>query len=211
MFGEAKGPLNIPPERDLDGALLAFITRRNTVMPIAARLTHDQAAAVFMLGESVESSGSDPRRAGMSVREVGTNPFIIGDKAEEGNRFHAFLQKGGDRVQAYLLNTGGVGEVARVEGNRRIVDQKVRRVAIPEMAAIIRAIARGTVEWGKDPYWDLQVPAKVEGADMTKFDYENFYEPEAIQSMVGALRAERIEYIKGFPGLRPEIVEAARY
>ena len=71
--------LNLLPIAKLDRLMLAFITRRNTVMPIASKLSSEQAAAAFMLGESIESTGGDPKRAGESVRVVGTNPFIIGD------------------------------------------------------------------------------------------------------------------------------------
>jgi phosphoenolpyruvate carboxykinase (ATP) len=180
-------------------------------MPMAAKLTKEQAAASFMLGESVESSGGDPSRAGMSVRSVGTNPFIVGDKAEEGNRFFEFLQAAGDRVQAYLLNTGGVGEIAHVKKGKRVVTQDVLRVEIQEMSSIIRGIARDTIVWEKHPLWDLQVPAKVEGVDMAKFDPARFYEQRQIQDMVEQLREERGEYMQGFPGLRSEIVAAAKY
>ncbi|MEE8198774.1 MAG: phosphoenolpyruvate carboxykinase, partial [Thermoplasmata archaeon] len=199
-FGDSMGPIDVPPATELDGALVAFITRRNTVMPLAAKLTREQAAAFFMLGESVESSGGDPRRAGMSVRQVGTNPFIIGNEAEEGNRFYRFLQAGGDRVRAFLLNTGGVGEIAEVDDGKRVVSQEVLRIEIPEMAAMIRGIARGTIAWQGHPYWDLQVPAKVEGVDLSKFDLDRFYEEGQIQAMVETLRKERREYLKGFPG-----------
>ncbi len=208
-FGEFMGPVDIPSAEELDGALVAFITRRSTVMPMAAKLTAEQAAAAFMLGESVESTGGDPRRVGMSVREVGTNPFIIGDKAQEGNRFCEFLKAHEGRVQGYLLNTGGVGEVAEVmEDGRRVIKRKVLRVEIPEMASIIRSIARGTIQWGQHPYWRLMVPEKVQGVDMSKFDPSNFYSEEEILSMVDALRKERTEYLQSFKGLRPEIVEA---
>lgn len=210
-LGEAMGPVNIPSAAALDGAKVAFITRRNTVMPLAARLTHVQAAALFMLGESVESSGGDPRRAGMSVREVGTNPFIIGDKAEEGNRFYEFLRRGGDRVEAFLLNTGGVGEIAYAEEGRRVVKQEVLRIEIPEMAALIRGIVRGTIQWTAHPYWDLQVPGEVEGVDMAKFDLSNFYEESDVLAMVETLRRERREHMARFPGVRREIVEAAQF
>ncbi|MDX1534720.1 MAG: phosphoenolpyruvate carboxykinase (ATP), partial [Thermoplasmata archaeon] len=210
-FGDAMGAIDVPPASELDGALVAFITRRNTVMPLAAKLTKPQAAAFFMLGESVESSGGDPRRAGMSVRQVGTNPFIVGDTSFEGNRFYSFLQAGGDRVQAYLLNTGGVGEIAEVKRGKRVVSQEVLRIEIPEMAALIRGIARGTIEWVKHPYWDLLVPGKVDGVDMAKFDLDRFYQEDQIRGMVETLRKERREYLHGFPGLGPEIVAGADF
>ena len=89
--------------------VVAFITRRMTVLPLVSRLNPEQAAAAFMLGESVETSAGDPRRAGESVRVVGTNPFLIGSEADEGNWFYDFVKNNEDKVQCYLLNTGGVG------------------------------------------------------------------------------------------------------
>ena len=104
-----------------------------------------------MLGESIESWGGYPKRVGESVRVVGTNPFIMGDEAEEGNRFLEFLDHYGQKVSCYLLNTGGVGEIAeRQADGTRVARQKVTRVQIPEMAAIIRGIARGSIEWEED-------------------------------------------------------------
>jgi phosphoenolpyruvate carboxykinase (ATP) len=144
----------------------------------------------------------------MSVREVGTNPFIIGDKSEEGNRFYEFLKANEEGVQAFILNTGGVGEIAEVtEGGKRVVKQKVLRVEIPEMAAIIRGIARGTIRWCQDRYWNLEVPERVEGVDISKFDPAKFYPEEEVLRMVDSLRKERVEYLRSFKDLRPEIIE----
>ena len=39
---------------------IVFITRRNDIVPVCARLTSEQAAAYFMLGESIETSAGDP-------------------------------------------------------------------------------------------------------------------------------------------------------
>lgn len=208
-FGESMGPISVPSVEELDGSILAFITRRNTIMPIAAKLTTEQTAAAFMLGESIESSGGDPRRAGMSVREVGTNPFIIGSKVDEGNRFYEFLKANEDKVQGYLLNTGGVGEVSAVgPDGKRIVKRKVLRVEIPEMASIIRSMARGTAEWQEDRFWKVQVPRAVDGVDMSKFDPLRYYREGDIREMVEGLRKERREYLQAFKGLHPEIVRA---
>jgi len=206
-FGKYKNPsINLPSISELDGLIIAFITRRNTVVPIASKLTAEQAAAAFMLGESIETSGSDPRRAGESVREVGTNPFIIGDEAEEGNRFYKFIKEHEDKIQLYLLNTGGVGEIIlKAEGGSKVVKQKVLRVEIPEMAAIIRGIARGEIEWTDDPNFDTKIPKKVPGVDMKKFDLKRYYSPEQITYYVQSLKKERIEYLSKFPKLHPTI------
>ena len=94
---------------DLDRVdLIFFITRRETVIPPVMRLNTKQAAATFMLGESILTSAADPTRAGDSVLEVGTNPFIVGSKGEEGNIFFEILKKN-PGVQCFLFNTGGFG------------------------------------------------------------------------------------------------------
>ncbi|MCX7918630.1 MAG: phosphoenolpyruvate carboxykinase [bacterium] len=211
-FGTYASPsINLPPLEEVDGMIVAFITRRNTVVPIVSKLTIEQAAAAFMLGESIESSGSDPRRAGESVREVGTNPFIVGSEAEEGNIFYNFLKSHPEKVHCYLLNTGGVGEITEIsEEGTKVVRQKVLRVQIPEMAAIIRGIARGSIEWKKDEYWNVMVPNSVEGMDINRFELTKFYPEVKIEELVHQLRLERIEYIQNFKGLDSKIVDAVK-
>jgi len=203
--------VNLPPLDQLDGMVIFFITRRNTVAPIASKLTIEQASAAFMLGESIETSAGDPRRAGESVREVGTNPFIVGDEAEEGNWFYEFVKNHSDRVQCYLLNTGGVGErMERGEGGNKVLKQPVLRVEIPEMAAIIRGITRDNVEWGQEPYFGTSVPRKVNGLQMEKFDLFKFYSQDQVNAYVDELKKERIEWLRRFENLDPAILNGFR-
>ncbi|MBM4237206.1 MAG: phosphoenolpyruvate carboxykinase (ATP) [Euryarchaeota archaeon] len=201
--------LNLPPVEDLDKLLVAFITRRNTVLPIASKLTCAQAAGAFMLGESIESTGGDPKRAGESVRVVGTNPFIIGSEAEEGNWFYDFLRSMGEKVECYQLNTGGVGEVMETgpDGAKRVV-RKVARVEILEMAGIIGGICRGTITWKVDSHFGTLVPETVDGVDMGRFDLGKFYEEEETARLVEALKKDRRAYLARFKGLHPDILEA---
>jgi phosphoenolpyruvate carboxykinase (ATP) len=202
--------VNLPSLAELDGMIIIFITRRNTVVPIASKLTLEQAAAVFMLGESVETSAGDPSRTGESVREVGTNPFIVGDEAFEGNWFYDFLKRHSSKVQCYLLNTGGIGEIRKErDGSNKILKQAVR-VEIPEMAAIIRGIVRNSVSWKRDPYFDTLVPKKVNGVQMTKFDLSKFYSQEQINFYVDKLKRERREWLKRFEDLNPAILNEVK-
>ncbi|MGQ3686149.1 MAG: phosphoenolpyruvate carboxykinase [Candidatus Loosdrechtia sp.] len=203
--------INLPPVDELDGLIVAFITRRHTVVPLAAKLTPEQAAAVFMLGESIETSAGDPRRAGESIREVGTNPFIIGDKAYEGNWFYDFVKQHEGKVHCYQLNTGGLGEIIEKHPDgTRVLKRKVLRVEIPEMSSIIRGIVRGTNKWHKDKYWNLEVPVFVDGVDLSKYDVEKFYNVDEILKQVSDLRCERIEYIEKFNTLNKAIITAVK-
>lgn len=200
--------VNLPALDELDGLILAFITRRHTILPIASKLTSEQAAIAFMLGESIETSAGDPKRAGESVRVVGTNPFIVGDEGEEGNIFYNFVKKHHDKIQCFLLNTGGVGEIIKVneDGGRR-VEQKVTRVEINEMGSIIREITRNNIKWIKDPYFNTMVPEKVDGVDMERFNLDKFYSQEQIESKVDKLKKERHDYLQKFTTLQPEILQ----
>jgi phosphoenolpyruvate carboxykinase (ATP) len=94
---------------DLDRVdMIFFITRRETIVPPLVKLNTKQAAAFFMLGESILTSAADPTKAGQSVRSVGTNPFIVGSEGEEGSIFYDILKKN-PGIQCFLFNTGGFG------------------------------------------------------------------------------------------------------
>jgi phosphoenolpyruvate carboxykinase (ATP) len=200
--------IDLPPVDELDGLIIAFITRRMTVLPIASRLTAEQAAAAFMLGESIETSAGDPRRAGQSVRVVGTNPFIIGDEASEGNWFYDFLKSHEDNVQCYLLNTGGIGQLSEREDEQLVVKRKPLRVEIPEMAAIIRGLAGGDIDWRPEEAFGTRVPASVDGLDMGKFDLEHHYSAQQAGEYISALREERRRWLAGFPALDEDVIQA---
>lgn len=210
-FGDyVGGDINMPSLDQLDGMVIAFITRRMTVLPLVSRLNPEQAAAAFMLGESVETSAGDPRRAGESVRVVGTNPFLIGSEADEGNWFYDFVKNNEDKVECYLLNTGGIGEILeRDEQGRATVRQAVSRVPIPEMSALIRGILRNSVQWGEDPLFGTEVPVAVEGVDIDQYDLSRFYTDEQVREFADRLKEERRAHLGRFPGLNPKIIEAA--
>ncbi|MFX0134559.1 MAG: phosphoenolpyruvate carboxykinase [Candidatus Hodarchaeota archaeon] len=209
-FGKYKSEIiNLPPLSEVDGLIIFNITRRNTVVPIASKLTLEQGAAAFLLGESIESSGSNPERAGESVRVVGTNPFIVGSEEEEANIFYDLIRRHGNNIQCYLLNTGGVGEIMiKNEDGTKTIKRKVERVAIKEMAAIIRGIVRNNVTWKKESNFGTLIPEKIEDVDIERFNLKKFYTQEEIKKMVEQLKKERREYIEHFSKLKPEIKNA---
>lgn len=177
-----------------------FITRRNDIVPPVARLTSEQAAAFFMLGESIETSAGDPTKAGQSKREVGTNPFIVGPESDEGNRFLRILRDNPD-MECYLLNTGSVGAGP---------DSPGQKVSIQVSTTIMREIARGSITWRLDPDWHYEVPLQVPDLDLAALDPTRYYSSEEYDARVEKLRRERLEWLQQFPDLMPEIVEAIR-
>jgi phosphoenolpyruvate carboxykinase (ATP) len=186
---------------DLDKAnKIVFITRRNDVVPVCARLTSEQAAAYFMLGESIETSAGDPTKAGQAKREVGTNPFIVGPEAEEGNRLLQILRENPD-MQAYILNTGSIGADPAA-------GKAGEKVTIKISTELMKQIAKEGIRWQKDPDWGYEVPVEVPGVDLAKYDPRRHYSPENYAALVDKLRAERREWLSKFPGLDPAIPKA---
>jgi phosphoenolpyruvate carboxykinase (ATP) len=178
---------------------IVFITRRNDVVPVCARLTPEQAAAYFMLGESIETSAGDPTKAGQAKREVGTNPFIVGPEADEGNRLLSILRENPD-MQAYILNTGSIG--AR-EGK-----SAGEKISIRTSTEIMKQIAKEGIEWETDPDWGYDVPTDVPGVDLEKYTPNSYYSDSEYDALVDKLRGERREWLAKFPGLDPAIPQA---
>lgn len=178
------------PNIDIAGVDQVFFITRNPLMPPVAKLTADEGAAAFMLGESIQTSAGDPDRAGESIRVVGTNPFIIGSPAEEGNRFRRLIED--LDVQCYILNTGTVGGSADIGVN--------------DTVAIVRAIARDNVDWTTDPITGLTIPATVPGMDIDEFDVATHV--DELDERLADLVEERREYLESFDGLDQSIVDA---
>jgi phosphoenolpyruvate carboxykinase (ATP) len=174
---------------------IVFITRRNDVVPVCARLTSEQAAAYFMLGESIETSAGDPTKAGQAKREVGTNPFIVGSESEEGNRLLSILRENPD-MQAYILNTGSIGAKDGSPGDK---------ITIKASTEIMKQIAKEGIEWEKDPDWGYEVPRDVPGIDLTRYSPRAHYTPEQYRQLVGKLREERRTWLAKFSRLDPVI------
>ncbi|MFB6079899.1 MAG: phosphoenolpyruvate carboxykinase (ATP) [Haloferacaceae archaeon] len=169
---------------------LFFITRHPLVPPLV-RLSPDQAAAAFMLGESVQTSAVDPSAAGEAVRVVGTNPFVVGPAGEEGNRFRDLVDDLG--VQCYLLNTGEVGT------------DDPRDVSVEETVNLLTAVARGEVEWDDDPTVGLTVAADAPGVDLADLQVaDRVDDPAAFEE----IRADRRAHLAGFDRLDDDIVDA---
>jgi phosphoenolpyruvate carboxykinase (ATP) len=160
-------------------------------MPPVAKLSPTEAAAAFMLGESIQTSAGDPSKAGEAIRVVGTNPFIIGPEGQEGNRLRELVAD--LDVECFVLNTGHIGNGAKDIGVR-------------ESVTILREIARGSVEWTDDPDIGLTIPSSVPGLNIEEYSVADHV--ENYEQQLANLRAERREYLSQFETLDDDIADA---
>jgi len=175
---------------------IIFINRRYDVLPPVVRLTPEWATVAFMLGESVETSAGDPAQAGKQLRVVGTNPFIVGSEAKEGNIFLDILRNNPD-IQSFILNTGRIGGMDRG-----------RKITVRDSVKIIEMIARDKIIWKKDEFWNYEVPVKIPGLELNQFDLSNYYPEEQIQKFSEDLKQERLDWLSKFHSLNQDIINA---
>jgi phosphoenolpyruvate carboxykinase (ATP) len=171
---------------DLPEVDQVFFITRNPAMPPIAKLSPEEAAVAFMLGESVQTSAGDPDSAGEAVRVVGTNPFILGSEGAEGNRFRDLVAE--LDVEAYLLNTGSVGD---------------RDVGVRDTVTLLREVSRGRVSWTDDGTTGLTVPEAVPGLEVSRFDVGDALDDA--DGRIERLRRERREYLDVFDDLDDDI------
>ncbi|APF19334.1 hypothetical protein Calab_3641 [Caldithrix abyssi DSM 13497] len=211
--------VNLPSLDEMDGIIFAFITRRNTIMPFAQRLTPEQGVLAYLWGESTHSYASNPEKAGESVRIVGTDPFIIGSRGVKVNRFYdivmKLVEKYPDKVRFVMYNTGGMGEIIETsEQNGKIVKKlvrKVERVPLNLMAAIQRGDLRVTNTYEVGILGTEGIVA-VEGRPLHEYDVRRFYSEEQINNYLKELIEGRKKFTEEIAaeGLKPEIIRAAQ-
>ena len=182
---------------------LLILNRNDNVIPAVARLSREQAAAYFMLGETQGTSAGGVAEEGRALRVPGTNPFYPYRDEQQANRFHDLM--GTTDFDVFLLNTGRVGGV---EG-----DPDSKKVAIEHSGAIVKAIAERTIQWERDPDFGYLVASVLPGVDdlellQPRLLYERTGRADDYRTWVERLKRERIEFLEGFPGLLPEIVAA---
>ncbi|HEV1997573.1 MAG TPA: phosphoenolpyruvate carboxykinase, partial [Candidatus Dormibacteraeota bacterium] len=190
--------------RDIKKAdYLLILNRNEDIIPCVARLSREQAAAYFMLGETQGTSAGGKEEMGKFLRVPGTNPFFPILHDHQGNRFHELLEK--HRFEVFLMNTGRVGGP---DG-----DDRSKKVGILASSAIVKSIAEGTIKWEKDPNFGYEVATSVPGLeDQDLMQPRKLYQRQGrmdeYKAQVQRIRAEREEFLGQFPKLNRAIVEA---
>ena len=182
---------------------LLILNRNENIIPAIARLAREQAAAYFMLGETQGTSAGGAAEAGKFLRVPGTNPFFPLRHEQQANRFLELLDSSDFSV--YLVNTGRVGGR---EGN-----PASKKVQIRHSGAIVEALAEGTITWERDPDFGYEVASGVPGIEdeellQPRRLYERLGRRNEYEQFVVRFKRERVEFLRRFEGLRPEIVEA---
>lgn len=176
---------------------LLILNRNDNIIPAVARLSGAQAAAYFMLGETMGTSAGGAAEEGKALRVPGTNPFFPLLNGYQGTRILELLEK--IPLEVYLMNTGWVGGKKGTDSSRK--------VKIPHSSAVVKGIAEGTIQWTKDPDFGYEIATHVPGIDVSdhcllqpKPYYEELGKGDEYQRFVSRLKTDRREHLSKFDG-----------
>ncbi len=196
-LGRYEDARDIPPV-----SAIVILNRARGVVPALARLTQQQAAAYFMLGETQGTSAGGSDEAGKPLRVPGTNPFFPLPCELQGNRFLEILRS--HPIDVYLMNTGW------------IVDDQgpgSKKVTVAHSSACLHAIAEGGVAWDADDDFGYLLPTRLPG--ITPEDQDLLHPRDRFQALgrideydawVTKLKTERRAFLQSFPDLDPYIL-----
>ena len=182
---------------DVDRVDNLILITRGPLIPTISQLTREQAAALMVLGQSMESSAGDPTQTGKIKSEFFYDPFVVGNRAEHANRFYEILM-GLPHMNYYLLNTGGVGE-----------GDHYKDIRLEFTLAILDSLLRGGLEDWVDSPTGFRVPRSIRHLDDIYLHPERLYsrtEFEEKQKELGRFRYEVVE--KYGSALHPNIRNA---
>jgi phosphoenolpyruvate carboxykinase (ATP) len=183
---------------------LLILNRNENIIPAVAKLSQEQAAAYFMLGETTGTSAGGASEDGRFLRVPGTNPFFPLPHGLQGNRLLELLAT--HPIETYLLNTGRVGG--------KDDDDRSKKVKIPHTSACVEAIAEGTIAFEEDPDFRYLVASSVPGFDDEELLrpaelYEREGRRDEYRAIVDRLKVDRVAHLQQFSELSEDIIKAA--
>ena len=183
---------------------LLILNRNENIIPAVAKLSEEQAAAYFMLGETTGTSAGGAAEAGKFLRVPGTNPFFPLPHGLQGNRILELLAS--HPIETFLLNTGRVGG--------KEDDDRSKKLKIPHTSACVKGIAEGSITFTEDEDFGYQVAETRSGhrrpravAAPPPLRASRPRRDEYAQ-IVDRLKVERVTRLQEFPELSDEIIKA---
>ena len=172
---------------------LILITR-GPLIPAISKLTREQAAALMVLGQAMESSAGDPTQAGKIRGEFFYDPFVAGDLAKHANIFYEIIE-GIPHLNYYLINTGGIGEA-----------EYYKDIRLESTMAVLDSLLRGGLEDWVDSPTGFKVPKAIRHVDDVYSHPEKLYsqtEFEEKQRKLDRVRYESVDQLGD--SLHPEM------
>jgi phosphoenolpyruvate carboxykinase (ATP) len=186
--------MHASPHIDVESIDNIVLITRGPTIPAICKLSLEQAAALMVLGQAMESSAGDPTQAGKIRTEFFYDPFVAGDRTAHANRFYDILQNL-PHMNYYLINTGSVGE-----------GYHFKDIDVGHTMSILDSLLRGGLEDWVDSPSGFKVPAAIRAVDDILVHPERLYtvaEFEQKRRELNKIRSEAIEKIGG--GLNPGI------
>ena len=176
--------MHASPYIDVDRIDNLILITRGPLIPAIAKLTRDQAAALMVLGQAMESSAGDPTLAGTIRSEFFYDPFVAGNRAEHANIFYEII-KGIPHLNYYLINTGGIGE-----------GEHYKDIRLESTMAILDSLLRGGLEDWVDSPTGFKVPKAIRYVDDIYLHPEKLYSRTEFEKKQGELNKIRYESVK---------------
>ena len=172
-----------------------FLITRGNIIPAVAKLTHEQAAAFMVLGQSMESSAGDPTQAGTIKNEFFYDPFLAGDRSEHANLFYDILQAN----PPHQLLPAEYGRGGRREPPTRTSAWPTRWAFSTRCSAAGRRSGTSRTRPG------LMVPRSIRAIDTILTRPEKLFSAADFDARQQALDRQRAEYMDNYPGLDPRL------
>ena len=190
-----KDIMHASPHIEVEKVDNLILITRGPLIPAISKLTLEQAVALMILGQAMESSAGDPTQIGKIRCEFFYDPFIAGNRAEHANIFYGILKNLPYRINCYLINTGGIGEGVHYKD-----------ITLQHTLGILDSLLRGGLEDWTDSPTGLKVPKAIRTVDDIYLHPERLYSRadfEERQKDLNRIRREAIEKIGG--DLEPDI------
>lgn len=179
---------------DVDRIDNLILITRGPVIPAISKITREQAVALMVLGQAMESSAGDPTMAGKIRSEFFYDPFVAGNLAEHANIFYEII-KGIPHLNCYLMNTGAVGE-----------GEHHKDIRLEFTMAILDSLSRGGLEDWVDSPTGFQVPKAIRYVDDIYLHPEKLYSTIEFEERQMELNKTRYESVQSLgDSLHPHI------